>query len=285
MAEVIGTISACIGLADRIIALVEKFASAKVRIQTIANDVTLLNSILSQLQQVLKPDPDAPYTAVRLTYNGLRNSLTAVQHCKDIFTRICNELEIVTRDKKVKEYIDLCATLPLDWMVRTFWLFKSSTITELREELNRAKQDVMLSLSVNQLSLAKQPSQLHPLDQQELDRLRVTVELLWANQRAQTSLPDYSLPPYSLHASGNTKQPPDQAQGAFGSSASGGLNAFVATGNPGDKGIGGLDSSGPPPSPTPRRNRIDRVDRGLISTQVLSQQKRRWLNDPVSDLL
>ena len=159
MADVIGTIAACIDLAEKIANLVEKFAEAQKRIQTIASDVSLLQSILKQLKEVLRPDPIAGYTVVRLSHNGQHNTLTAAQRCQRIFTKIRDELSKTLYDKRFKAKLDHGEVIYVNSVVRLFWIFKESSISELREELNRSKQDVVLSLSVNLLSVAKQPVQ------------------------------------------------------------------------------------------------------------------------------
>lgn len=159
MSDVVGTISACIDLAEKIVSLVQKFQEARKRIQAIANDVSLLQSILKQLKSVLKPDPTAGYTAVRLSNDGLKNSLTAVKRCEENFDMIQDQLAKASNDKRFKKKLQYGETISVDWAARTFWIFKESSVFELRSELNGSKQDVMLSLSVNQLYIAKQPSQ------------------------------------------------------------------------------------------------------------------------------
>ena len=159
MSDVVGTISACIDLAERIVILVKKFKEARARIQAIINDVSLLQSILHQLKEVLKPDPYAGYTAVRLSNEGLTNSLTAVKRCEATFNLIREELVKVAHDKKFQKKVEHGDTISVDWAARAFWVFRETSISGLRLELNGAKQDIMLSLSVNQLYIAKQPSQ------------------------------------------------------------------------------------------------------------------------------
>ncbi|KAI9663228.1 MAG: hypothetical protein M1821_008276 [Bathelium mastoideum] len=250
MADVIGTIAACVELAEKIADLVKKFVGAWERIQTIASDVSLLESILKQLDEILSPDPSAGITAARLSPHGRKNASTAVQRCKEIFRRIREELVKTLYDKRFQAKLARGETISVNWAVRLFWIFKESSISELREELSRSKQDVMLSLSVIQLSIAKQPAQ-------ELDRLRVTVELLWAYQQSKNVViaPSPTLPPFDADAT-----------------------SAITSGPTGDKDII-ISGNGTVPQ-NKSRMKIERVSRSLIAPEILDEERIRWLNDP-----
>ncbi|KAI9709135.1 MAG: hypothetical protein M1820_003582 [Bogoriella megaspora] len=264
--EVVGTISASIDLAARIADLVRRFTEARKRITAIANDVSLLQSILKQLKEVLQPDPNAGYTAVRLTNEGLRNSLTAVKKCRRIFSKIWEGLDQVTNHSKTKKRLDGGGVLTIDWLSRTFWIFKQDTIAELRNELKASKEDVMLTLSVNQLALAKQPSQLHPLDQRELDKLRVMVGLL---VNAQQTKPEISPP--------KPPKVPNLPKPFEGQVVTNSFAATTADGPLGDRDPDSTASVSIPPFP---RFRFDRVSRKLVRPAVLDTHGIKWINDP-----
>jgi len=159
MTDVIGTISACLDLADRIAELYKRIKGAEKRLETIATSVSRLSSILRSLEDVLKPDLKAGLTAPRLPNDGLRNSLIAVKDCKDTFNAIWRELDEVAKHQKVKRSIQYGEAIKLDWAEKTFFIFREAKVAEYNDRLRTSKEDVMLSLLVNQLWLAKQPAQ------------------------------------------------------------------------------------------------------------------------------
>ncbi|KAI9709930.1 MAG: hypothetical protein M1820_003008 [Bogoriella megaspora] len=264
--SVVGAISACVDLADRIASLVEKLANAKKRIAAIARDVSLLQSILKQLKEVLEPDPHAGYTAVRLTPAGHRNSLEAVRRCSEVFTKIRELLDQVLDNKRVREKLDRGDPINLDWLTKWYWIFKEGSIAELREELKSSKENVILSLSVNQLAIARQPVQLHPLDQRELDRLRVMIELLVTSNTSKASQP--------TTPANSSMYPLLPQPGSIIHMST--TDTTLGGGNPDNRSIGSSDLA----LYKQQRIRIDRIPRELVSPQALDQEGFRWINDP-----
>ena len=160
MMDVLGAIVNCIDLAEKIAVLVTKFKEAAERIKIIVTDVTRLQSILKDLREVLQPDPHASYTAAYLKPIGvgLEKALKAVKGCEEILNKIRDELATTLRDKSLKKKLEQREPISVNWVVRTFWIFKESSVFELREDLIRSKQDVIISLLVIQLWLTRQPS-------------------------------------------------------------------------------------------------------------------------------
>lgn len=161
VATILGTISACVDLADRISKLISRYGAAQKRIYSIASDVSLLQSITNQLKGILRPDPNADYTAARFSSEALRTTLTAVQRCEKACQKVIDGLNDVlaksnSKDRDRLQYDD---QRTIDWATKTYWIFKEDSIRELRDELGASKEAVMISLSLNQLTLAKQPAQ------------------------------------------------------------------------------------------------------------------------------
>lgn len=155
MTDILGAISASLDLAIFITKQVEKVMDAPETVQVITDDVRRLGRILAQLSDTLRPDPRAGYTAVRLSSQGLKNGLESVQRCNSTLKKLDCALEgIFGKDQWNRD-----EPLRFGRRARLNYAGHDGRVRRLLAELRECKWDIMLSNSVNQLFLAKQPSQ------------------------------------------------------------------------------------------------------------------------------
>lgn len=155
MTDILGAISASLDLAIFISKQVEKVMDAPETVQVITDDVRRLSRILNQLGETLRPDPRAGYTAVRLSHQGLKNGYESVKRCKTTLKKLDGTLE----DIFGKDQWNGGEPLRFGKRARLSYARHDGSVRRLLVELRECKWDIMLSNSVNQLYLAKQPSQ------------------------------------------------------------------------------------------------------------------------------
>ncbi|KAK8007921.1 hypothetical protein PG989_001911 [Apiospora arundinis] len=269
MTDILGAISASLDLAIFITKQVEKVKDAPETVQVIIDDVRRLTRILDQLGDTLRPDQRAGYAAVRLSSQGLQNGLDSVKRCETTLAKLGRTLE----DIFGKEQWNHGEPLRFGKRARLNYAYHDGPVRRLLTELRECKWDIMLSNSVNQLYLAKQPSQLHPLDYEKLDYLQVLCELALAQKQSKQST-----------TSGSSSLPPSDATGADATDV---FSPNAVHGPAGSKGLYTSALSQSPAvhpslqtqSPAPSRV-IRKVHRSLLDEKVLDQERIRWLNDP-----
>ncbi|KAH8886001.1 hypothetical protein GQ53DRAFT_347368 [Thozetella sp. PMI_491] len=264
--DIVGTISASIHLAEVIIGQVKKFRDAPKQLQSISETVSFLQRILRQLKETLKPPPGASHAAVRLTKEGEEIGLHATDKCQRILERILTD--VLGAELNVKD-----GTITLGLKGRLTWMVRDSTARELLKELKDAKEDLLLSNSVNQLALAQQSSRV---DQEKLDYLTVMAALIFKQRPPENILGERPLgdAPVDIFSPDAPHQP-GPPKGLSGGKAGFNSGAPVATTEPLDKrGLKAIDI---------RQGGITRLKRGHIPDYKLFESRYlRWINDPVN---
>lgn len=160
MTDILGAISASLDLAIFITKQVEKVKDAPETVQVILDDVRRLRRILDQLGDTLRPDPRAGHTAVRLSSQGLQNGFESVKRCESTLAKLDRTLEdVFGKDQWNDRGGGGEQPLRFGKRARLNYAYHDSAVRRLLTELRECKWDIMLSNSVNQLYLAKQPSQ------------------------------------------------------------------------------------------------------------------------------
>ncbi|KAK8076793.1 E3 ubiquitin-protein ligase ubr11 [Apiospora phragmitis] len=181
MTDILDAISASLDLAIFITKQVEKVIDAPGTVQIITDDVRCLSRILGQLSDTLRPDPRAGYTAVRLSNQGLNNGYESVKRRETTLTKLDHALEEIFGKDQWKRG----EPIRFGKRARLNYAYHDGPVRKLLTELRECKWDIMLSNSVKQLYLAKQPSQLHPLDYENLDYLQGLCELALVQKQAK----------------------------------------------------------------------------------------------------
>ncbi|KAK8057948.1 ubiquitin-protein ligase e3 component [Apiospora saccharicola] len=273
MTDILGAISASLDLAIFITKQVEKVLDAPETVQVITDDVRRLSRILAQLSDTLRPAPDPrgsghSYTAVRLSSQGLRNGLESVQRCHTTLKKLDRAMEgIFGKDPWNRDD----EPLRFGKRARLNYASHDGRVRRLLGELRECKWDIMLSNSVNQLYLAKQPSQLHPLDQEKLDYLQVLCELALVHKQDKHNATVFPPNPAATVAGKPDIFSPDAVHVPGGDK---GLKPTALPQRP------AAASQPMQPQSSTAGSVIRQVHRSTLDKDVLDQQKIRWLNDP-----
>ncbi|KAI1858518.1 uncharacterized protein JN550_012565 [Neoarthrinium moseri] len=259
MAEVVGTISACLGIAQAIAAQVEKFATAPKHVKHISSDVSLLQRILEQLRKTLRPDKGKE--VLNLGEEAVDIALKCVGRCTAVFREIQDILGKILGDA-----IHSTAPSKLTLTQRAMYLRYDGDLRLLREELKCTKQNIVLINSVNQIALSRKDHRISSDDRNALDEMKVMIQLLRESHKKPPSYSAVHLP--------NTEAPQTHSEDIYG----GGFSTLVHDPSPPAK---GLDQASTIPAPAARQyGTVLRLDRGLISLELLDKCSIRWLNDP-----
>jgi len=251
MAEIIGTVSAVIGIAQvtvstaqQFVRLVQAYIETNYSVQNIVDDVQVLYTILTEFEDLRK------IAAVYVPPGTFRPVQDGVRNCRIILTNLHEELE-----KTVGKLDARRKRISLNTAKKLSWLFRAEDVKEKRDDLSRSQQSILLGVSLMQFKLGVIAPGVS-LTNVERSRLNIIIKATLKEVLAESAhATNGGSPQYS---SGGSKSPSD---GVYSTNKGVDLNAQT-------HGI-------------PSRERLDRVPKGLETIRNLDASHIRWLNDPV----
>jgi len=299
MAEIIGAVSAVVSLAEvtvvlsqKFVRLVKDYVETDYRVQTIADDAQTTHAILAEFDELRKHATlNTQSSAFHLVSDGVRN-------CRRYLELLHKELQ-----RTVDHLQTMQGKIKLRSAKKLSWLFRAEDVRNIRDELSRSQQTVLLGVSLTQVKLHLRAPGV-PLSPEEESRLHIVIRSTLKDAMAQSmphpagssvhGLPGAFSPLVTSSGQGldmgfpggalPSPQPPELltrfAARSITNSA-GRANDPLDTPSAPYTSHGSEDlNAGPDQVPRPPRERLDRVPKGLIPTIDLDGLP--WLKDPVS---